>query len=114
MGRIHRWRDAYKSWRNNGRLARHRPLTFGFFYVMFGPVIAAEANLSQHTNNTAELPGIVESLHFHSLLVPVPRGSSARAVTDQCPLGVRTSTTPVVGSIAHPSQIALHLAMEEM
>ena len=50
---------------------------FGVRYVMFGPVITAEAHVafagaSQHTNNTAELSGITEALHFLSLMGPVP------------------------------------------
>ena len=48
-----------KRWRDNGRMARH--------HVMFGPVVTSEAHValagaSQHTNNTAELSGITESL----------------------------------------------------
>ena len=51
-------------------------------YVTSRPVITAEAHVayagaSQHTNNTAELSGIVESLCFLSSVGPVPRGSQA-------------------------------------
>ena len=47
---------------------------------MFGPVIAAEAHVafagaSHHTNNTAELSGITESLHFLCLAPRVLRSS---------------------------------------
>ena len=55
----------------------------GVCHVVCGPVITAEAHVafagaSQHTDNTAELSGMMVSLLFLSLLEPVPRGSHAR------------------------------------
>ena len=54
----------------------------GVRYIMFGPVITAEAHVAnarakQHKNNTAELSGIIESLWFLSSIGHVPRGSQA-------------------------------------
>ena len=53
---------------------------FGVCYVVFGPVITVEANVayagaSQHTNHSAKLLGIIESLRFLSSIGLVPLGS---------------------------------------
>ena len=101
----------------------------GVCYVMFGPVITTAAHLlyagaSQHTNNTAELSGIVESLCFLSPIVLVPRGSPACLfmnlnmllvfVLEPCNHEQMSAwddgpAVAVAGSASHPCHILSHL-----
>ena len=86
MRHVHRWRDPHKTpERENAGRERRRPLTPwclprdawpGHTYY-YGSTCGFLAGANRHTNNTAELSGIVESLHFFSMLKPFPRGSQA-------------------------------------
>ena len=84
----------------------------------------ASAGANQHTNDTPELSGIIEPLHFLSSVEPVPRGSQAyifmtqstlqmfamnSAITDKCPLGDDKPAVALAGSATYPSVIVPHL-----
>ena len=87
------------------------------------------AGASQHTNNTARLSGIIESLHFLSLLGSVPRASHAcisydpRHAANVCLGSVQSRTNVRLGVTcqklllqvhASVSHCATHTAMEGM
>ena len=75
---------------------------------MFGPVTTVEAHVafagaSHHTNNTAELSGITESLHFLCLAARFPRSSrvcifhDTRHAADVCLGSVQSLTNVRLG-----------------